>query len=255
MRPFWIIPLALAFATAAQAQRDPLADQLRTSPTARYGAKWTAQAWVRPDPLAAKFAAFEREGLTDQEVLRQIQSLQSRATLSTEEAFRFGYLAARARFIPTATVAYPTSAMRAAEAMAKLPQPPSAQFARIRFLLEFTSWQDPRLVPMARRLVKEFPKLPGLRMHLAWGLLIDPRQDKLEEAVSIAQSLNAKFPKDVDFLALLADAYGMVGLSRSDRTLKKKAIHAYEELLRMPGVRQTARGLAEVRLKALREAG
>ncbi len=119
MKHFWLMLLALS--TVAFAQRDPLVEQLRTSPTARYGAKWTAQAWVRPDPLAAKFAAYEREGLTDQEVLRQIQSLQSRATLSTEEAFRFGYLAARARFIPTATVAYPTSAMRAAEAMAKSP--------------------------------------------------------------------------------------------------------------------------------------
>lgn len=241
--------------TAAPAQRDPLVEQLRTSPTARYGAKWIAQAWERPDPFAAKFAAYEREGLTDKEVLKQIQSLQSRATLKTEESFRFGYLAARARFIPTATVAFPSGAMRAAEAMAKIPQPRSAHFARIRFLLEFTSWQDPKLVPMARRLVKEFPKLPGLRMHLAWGLLIDPKQDKLDEAISIAESLHAKFPKDVDFLSLLADAYGMVGLSRSDGELKKKGVQAYEKLLAMPDVSQTTRSLAEVRLKALREAG
>ncbi len=92
-------------------------------------------------------------------------------------------------------------------------------------------------------------------MHLAWGLLIDPRQDKLKEAVSIAESLNAKFPKDVDFLALLADAYGMVGLSRSNAELKQKGVRAYEKLLAMPDISQTTRSLAEVRLKALREAG
>lgn len=253
MKLAWIIPLALPM--LAHGQQDELADRLRSSPTARYGGVWLTQRWVKPDPFRAKFAGLERESLADREVLRQAEALRRKAKLSTDEAYRFGYLAARARFIRLPTIAYPTYAMRAAEAMALRLQPGSAEYARIRFLLEFSSWQEPILVPLARRLVKEFPGMPGLRMHLAWGLLIDPRQDKLEEAVSIAESLNAKFPKDVDFLALLADAYGMVGLSRSNAELKQKGVRAYEKLLAMPDISQTTRSLAEVRLKALREAG
>lgn len=240
----------VALVTSAQAPRSSV-PQSYVSPVEKE-ARWQITEWTNPDPFAViwsqRRAAKETPDKVRAELTKRLKTFPTNAV----DAYLLGYYAYVDSFLPHKVVRSPRPELYAAQMMIQHPVNNSAEFTRLRFVLQSRSWPGRDCTSAGRRLVARFPNQPGLKMHLANQLVFMKERARQAEGIKMLEALVTQFPTDSEFVGALADAYAMVGIANNDASLSSKAKATYERFLKLPGISDTSRNLATLRLQAVK---
>jgi tetratricopeptide (TPR) repeat protein len=208
--------------------------------------------WKSSDSFQDLWDKWRGEKMSPESLKIELQKLEKgRPPRDSSEAYRFAYLSFRHSRVTPPDGATSARLRKAALYLAQRPADDSAEFAKLRFILEAQHWPNTAYAQVGRRLVTRFPDQPGLKMHLSFSLHFSRDRREQDEAIKLAEELVKEFPKDIDYLLTLADALGVSGKRREDASLKAQAVSMYQKALGAPGLKPEMRTRIQLVMRGL----
>jgi len=221
--------------------------------SAKYGYGWMKAIWTEPDPFAPIRRSLDEKNYSDQAIVAEAERLHRLPDpKSSRDAYRLAYFSHRNTFIKPSSETKQAQSDRAGYMLAENPVDHSAEYARMRFLIEQWQWIDPKNKPVARRLVQKFPNQPVLRRYLANNLRDQGNTLENDEAVKILEELVREHPGERSYFISLAGAVGANAFRRHDKVLHRQALNLYLRARLLPGISKESLAHMDLLIKAHR---